>query len=108
MALTNILKPRLTDPFHQPTLPITNTSPLRLGGLSKPLPEAGGLGVKRMPRFQDCQVVSLARPLSIEETFMPEGAKGVIMATYADGKAYEVEFDHPIHAVLTVEDKDLA
>jgi len=43
------MKPRLTDPFHQPTLPITNTSPLRLGGLSKPLPEAWRLTESEKP-----------------------------------------------------------
>jgi hypothetical protein len=38
---------------------------------------------------------------------MPAGARGVIMAAWADGFAYEVEFEEPRHVLLTVEAKDL-
>jgi hypothetical protein len=38
---------------------------------------------------------------------MPRGARGVIMASYADGLAYEVEFESPHHVVLTLEGKDI-
>jgi hypothetical protein len=34
---------------------------------------------------------------------MPAGAHGVVMAAYADGRAYEVEFEAPQHVVLTLE-----
>jgi quinol monooxygenase YgiN len=37
---------------------------------------------------------------------MPAGASGVIMEVWADGKAYEVEFESP-HVVLTIEGADL-
>jgi hypothetical protein len=30
------------------------------------------------------------------------------MGAYASGEAYEVEFEHPVHVVLTLEGKDLA
>lgn len=38
---------------------------------------------------------------------MPAGACGVVMHVYKSGLAYEVEFDAPVHAVLTVEGSDL-
>jgi hypothetical protein len=38
---------------------------------------------------------------------LPAGAHGVVMARYADGRAYEVEFDEPQHVVVTVEGEDL-
>lgn len=37
---------------------------------------------------------------------MPAGAQGVVMAAYADGQAYEVEFEAP-HVVLTVQRTDI-
>jgi hypothetical protein len=38
---------------------------------------------------------------------MPGGTTGVVMAAYADGPAYEVEFELPHHVVLTLEAKDI-
>ncbi len=62
--------------------------------------------VKR-PVFDVFSVVSLARSMDQHRVLMPKGARGVIMAAYADGLAYEVEFDEPHHVVLTLEEKDL-
>ncbi len=39
---------------------------------------------------------------------IPAGAEGVVVAVYADGKACEVEFLKPVHAVVTVELAQLA
>lgn len=58
-------------------------------------------------RFQDFTQVTLTRSMFTEGVHMPEGARGIIMGAYADGLAYEVEFDEPIHVVLTIEGKDL-
>jgi hypothetical protein len=59
------------------------------------------------PAFDEYTVVSLARSIDQHGVFMPKGARGVIMAAYGDGLGYEVEFDDPQHAVLTLEEKDL-
>lgn len=58
-------------------------------------------------RFQDFTQVALTRPVDAHGVHMPEGARGVVMAAYADGLAYEVEFDEPKHVVLTIEGRDL-
>jgi hypothetical protein len=58
-------------------------------------------------RFQDFTHVALTRSVDTEGVHMPEGARGVVMAAYADGLAYEVEFDEPRQVVLTIEGKDL-
>lgn len=57
--------------------------------------------------YDDFTPVSLARPIDVQGIHMPAGARGVVMAAWADGKAYEVEFDAPRHVLLTVEAKDL-
>jgi len=33
---------------------------------------------------------------------LPPGAEGVVVGIWRDGAAYEVEFDEPFHAVVTV------
>jgi hypothetical protein len=38
---------------------------------------------------------------------MPAGAHGVVMGAYADGLAYEVEFETPRHVILTLEARDI-
>jgi hypothetical protein len=52
--------------------------------------------------------VTLRHPVDAQGVHLPAGAHGVIMAAYADGGAYEVEFERPVHVVLTLEGKDLA
>ncbi|MCU0229434.1 MAG: DUF4926 domain-containing protein [Bryobacterales bacterium] len=39
---------------------------------------------------------------------IPAGAEGVVVAVYGDGKACEVEFVEPVHAVVTVELSQIA
>jgi hypothetical protein len=62
----------------------------------------------REPKFKEFAEVSLARPVWRDDDHLPAGSRGVVMATYADGLAYEVEFEEPRHLVLTLEDADLA
>lgn len=58
------------------------------------------------PIFAELSEVSLACPVTVNGIAMPAGARGVVMAAYADGLAYEVEFAEP-HVVLTIESGDL-
>ncbi len=51
--------------------------------------------------------IVLARPIEVQGASMPAGARGVVMATWGDGLAYEVEFTTPQHAVLTVQAGDI-
>ncbi|OSZ72016.1 hypothetical protein CAP39_01145 [Sphingomonas sp. IBVSS1] len=39
---------------------------------------------------------------------IPAGAEGVVVAVYGDGKACEVEFLEPVHAVMTIELNQIA
>jgi hypothetical protein len=48
-------------------------------------------------------MVSLARPVEAEGTTFPSGSRGTVVHVYAGEKAYIVEFERPIHAVVTVE-----
>lgn len=59
------------------------------------------------PAFPDFTEVTLKRAVDVQGVHMPAGAHGVVMAGYADGLAYEVEFEQPQHVVLTVEGRDL-
>jgi hypothetical protein len=61
-----------------------------------------------MDRFPDFTKVTLKRDVDVRGVHMPAGARGVVMAAYADGKAYEVEFEQPRHVVLTLEGEELA
>jgi hypothetical protein len=58
-------------------------------------------------RFEELSEVVLAQPIEAQGVSMPTDARGVVMAAWADGLAYEVEFETPQHAVLTVEASDL-
>ena len=58
------------------------------------------------PPFPDFTEVTLKHAVDVQGWRVPAGAHGVIMASYADGQAYEVEFEHPQHVVLTLEGKD--
>jgi hypothetical protein len=59
------------------------------------------------PPFRDFAVVTLKRAVDVHGIHMPSGARGVVMGVYADGLAYEVEFEEPRQAVLTLEGSDL-
>jgi hypothetical protein len=57
--------------------------------------------------FEELSEVSLTHAVEAEGFVMPSGATGVVMAAYADGLAYEVEFESPRHVVLTLEAADI-
>jgi hypothetical protein len=57
-----------------------------------------------IPEFTE---VTLKHAVDVQGVHMPAGAHGVVMAAYADGRAYEVEFESPQHVVLTLEGEDL-
>ena len=61
----------------------------------------------RLTTIKDFTEVTLAHSVEAEGVYLPRGARGVVMAAYADGLAYEVEFESPCHVVLTLEDKDI-
>ena len=52
-------------------------------------------------------MVSLLCPVEADGRFLPCGAVGTVVHAYADGLAYEVEFNWPFHAVATVEADDI-
>jgi hypothetical protein len=58
------------------------------------------------PSFDELTEVTLIRPVTVHGVAMRAGTRGVVMAAYADGSAYEVEFAEP-HVVLTIEGADL-
>jgi hypothetical protein len=57
------------------------------------------------PSFKELSAVSLTRPINAQGVAVPAGARGVVMAAYPDGLAYEVEFEES-HLVLTIEGED--
>ncbi len=57
--------------------------------------------------FAELSVVALMHPISIEDKSLPAGSLGTVVAAYDDGVGYEVEFETPFHAVVTLEARDL-
>jgi hypothetical protein len=64
------------------------------------------MAVERDTAFQDFTLVTLTHLVDVQGVAMPAGSRGVIVSTWADGLAYEVEFASP-HVVLTIEGTDL-
>jgi hypothetical protein len=52
--------------------------------------------------------VRLRADVAADGVTIPAGAEGVVVAVYASGKACEVEFVEPVHAVVTVELSQIA
>jgi hypothetical protein len=52
-------------------------------------------------------VVALTHPIDIDDRSLPAGTLGTVLAAYDDGLGYEVEFEKPFHAVVTVGAADL-
>lgn len=52
--------------------------------------------------------VRLAVDVMADGMTIPAGAEGMVVAVYADGKACEVEFSRPVHAVVTIELSQIA
>ena len=59
------------------------------------------------PGFAELSVVTLTRAVEVEGRSLPEGALGTVVAAYGDSVGYEVEFERPFHAVLTLQACDL-
>ena len=65
-------------------------------------------GPGRARPHPELSVVSLVHDIEVEGRTFPAGARGTVVAAYADGKGYEVELFEPFHGVVTVETKDIA
>jgi hypothetical protein len=51
--------------------------------------------------------VWLTRPVEYRGTKIPSGTRGVIVHKHADGVGYEVEFEQPVFAVVSLAGVDL-
>lgn len=58
--------------------------------------------------FAELTTVRLVRAIDVEGRTLPADALGTVVAAYADRAGYEVEFDHPFHAVVTLDGDALA
>jgi hypothetical protein len=59
------------------------------------------------PGFSELSIVRLDRDFAVNGQVLPAGTAGTVVAVYADGAAYEVEFESPFHAVVTLELTDI-
>jgi len=59
------------------------------------------------PSFAELSVMALTHAVEIEGQSLPEGTLGTVVAAYGDGVGYEVEFERPFHAVVTLQAGDL-
>lgn len=55
-----------------------------------------------LPLAELDRVECLADERTEEGAVVPAGAKGTVVAVWEMGAAYEIEFAHPFHALLTV------
>ncbi len=63
--------------------------------------------LQALRNFAELSVVRLARSINIDGRSMAKGSCGTVVAAYHDGIGYEVEFEHPFHAVVTLDVRDL-
>ena len=61
------------------------------------------MGGARTVRHPELSLVSLSRPVETEGGLLPAGAAGTVVHVYRDERAYEVEFLHPFHTVVTLQ-----
>ena len=57
--------------------------------------------------FAEFGYVALAHPIEHQGSTLPAGTRGVVVHKHADGIGYEVEFEHPAFAVITLSRTDL-
>jgi hypothetical protein len=62
----------------------------------------------RVRIFPELSTVRLSHGVDVSGHTLPEGAMGTVVAAYSDGMGYEVEFENPVHPVVTLEACDLA
>jgi hypothetical protein len=65
------------------------------------------LAMDKRRTFKELTEVSLTRAIEAQGFVIPSNAAGVVLAAYADGLAYEAEFESPRHVVLTLEAEDI-
>jgi hypothetical protein len=54
-------------------------------------------------RFAEHSIVTLSSDMRLDDgRVLPPGATGAVVGIWQDGAAYEVEFNEPFHAVVTV------
>jgi hypothetical protein len=73
--------------------------PEPMGFISTPAKRSG---------FVEFSPVTLKRTLVHKGATFPAGLRGVIVHKHSDGIGYEVEFSHPVEAVLTLKGEDLS
>ncbi len=56
----------------------------------------------------ELESVRLRVDVAADGITIPAGAEGVVVAVYGDGKACEVEFVEPVHAVVTIDLSQIA
>ena len=66
-----------------------------------PLPPAGGLGPEPVRELDRVRI--LRAVLGDDAVTVPAGTTGTVVAIYADGEAFEVEFTEPVDTLATVE-----
>jgi hypothetical protein len=66
-----------------------------------------GTEMDRREPIPDFTEVTLKHAVDVRGVHVPAGAHGVVMAAYADGLAYAVEFEKPKRMVLTLEGRDI-
>ena len=59
------------------------------------------------PGVAELSEVALTPTVEVEGRSLPEGALETIVTAYGDGVGYEVEFEHPFHAVVMLQAGDL-
>jgi Domain of unknown function (DUF4926) len=65
------------------------------------------LGAAPRRDFAQFSYVALAHPIEHKGSTLPAGTRGVVVHKHADGIGYEVEFEHPAFAVITLAWNDL-
>lgn len=56
----------------------------------------------------ELSVVALDRDIDLSPIgCLPKGTQGTLVSVYDGGAAYEVEFDEPFHALLTLKPSDI-
>lgn len=66
-----------------------------------PLPPAGEVGPEPVRELDRVRV--LRAVLGDDDVTVPAGTAGTVVAVYADGEAFEVEFTEPFDTLATVE-----
>lgn len=58
--------------------------------------------------FDELATVGLVHAVAVDDRSLPAGTRGTVVGVYRGSAAYEVEFDQPFHAIVTLTRVDLA